>query len=233
MKISPRFYIAILALLSLLAFAGYSAYEDKVASLSPSSFSILTPSEVFAEETVAEEAEEEAEAEEDAEVEEDAEADEDEEVDEDEEADEDAEVDEDEEADEDAEADEDEEEDEGEEEETSPGKLAIIVLIAFAVLIIISIVIGRQSRKESVLKAEFAEEVREGRVSTRSRSVALVLCVFLGWMGAHRFYVDKTGSGVLMLFTFGGFGIIWFIDLVTLASGGFKDKKGYPLKNWF
>lgn len=46
--------------------------------------------------------------------------------------------------------------------------------------------------------------------------VALALCVFLGYFGAHKFYEGKTGLGVLYLFTFGLFGIGIFIDFISL-----------------
>ena len=50
----------------------------------------------------------------------------------------------------------------------------------------------------------------------RSKWVALALCWFLGWMGAHKFYEGKTGMGVVYLFTFGFFGIGWFIDSIAV-----------------
>ena len=44
--------------------------------------------------------------------------------------------------------------------------------------------------------------------SSKSRMVALLLCFFLGTLGAHRFYVGKIGTGVVWLLTLGGgFGI--------------------------
>lgn len=54
----------------------------------------------------------------------------------------------------------------------------------------------------------------------------LLFCVFLGCFGVHRFYLGKIGTGLLMLFTLGGFGIWYLIDLVLIATGQFRDKQG-------
>lgn len=59
----------------------------------------------------------------------------------------------------------------------------------------------------------------------------LLLCLFVGFLGVHRFYVGKIGTGILMLLTFGGFGIWSLIDLILIACGSFKDKKGLLIKN--
>jgi TM2 domain-containing membrane protein YozV len=59
----------------------------------------------------------------------------------------------------------------------------------------------------------------------------LLLCLLLGFLGVHRFYVGKIGTGILMLITFGGFGLWAFIDLIIIACGSFKDKEGLPIKN--
>lgn len=63
----------------------------------------------------------------------------------------------------------------------------------------------------------------------KSKVVAILLCLFLGFFGAHRFYVGKVGTGILMLLTGGIFGIWTFIDLLVLICGGFRDSNGNPL----
>jgi len=58
----------------------------------------------------------------------------------------------------------------------------------------------------------------------------LLLCLLLGFLGVHRFYVGKTGTGILMLLTLGAFGIWSFIDLIMVIVGAFKDSDGLPIK---
>ena len=58
----------------------------------------------------------------------------------------------------------------------------------------------------------------------------LILCILLGGLGVHRFYVGKTGTGILMLLTLGGLGIWQLIDLIVIAVQKFKDSKGLLIK---
>lgn len=58
----------------------------------------------------------------------------------------------------------------------------------------------------------------------------LLLCLLLGGLGIHRFYVGKIGTGILMILTLGGLGIWVLIDLIMIAVGSFKDKNGLPIK---
>ena len=61
--------------------------------------------------------------------------------------------------------------------------------------------------------------------------VTLLLSLFLGTLGVHRFYVGKIGTGILQLITLGGCGIWTLIDIIMIATGNFKDKDGYEIKN--
>lgn len=71
-------------------------------------------------------------------------------------------------------------------------------------------------------------------ISPKSRLVALLLCLFLGVLGVHRFYVGKIGTGIIMiLLMFTGIGEIWLlIDFVLILCGVFRDKRGLKIKNW-
>ena len=58
----------------------------------------------------------------------------------------------------------------------------------------------------------------------------MILAIVLGFVGAHRFYVGKVGSGIVWLFTCGGFFFGYIYDIIKIASGTFKDGNGLPVK---
>ena len=60
--------------------------------------------------------------------------------------------------------------------------------------------------------------------------VLFLLCLFLGGLGIHRFYVRKTTSGLLYLLTLGFLGVGAIIDLFTILSGNFEDDLGRIIK---
>jgi len=75
------------------------------------------------------------------------------------------------------------------------------------------------SQKEKLLKSSLSG-------SDSQWVVTLLLAFLLGIIGAHRFYVGKTGTGILMLLTFGGLGIWLLIDLILIVTGQFTNKDG-------
>ena len=67
-------------------------------------------------------------------------------------------------------------------------------------------------------------------ISSKSRGVAAVLCFFFGWLGIHRFYAGKIGTGLIWMFTLGLFGFGELIDFIIILCGSFKDKDGFYIK---
>ena len=59
----------------------------------------------------------------------------------------------------------------------------------------------------------------------------LLLAIIVGALGIHRFYVGKIGTGILMLVTFGGFGIWQLVDIIMIAVGNFRDSNGRIIKS--
>ena len=64
----------------------------------------------------------------------------------------------------------------------------------------------------------------------KSWLVTLLLCVFVGALGVHRFYVGKIGTGILWLLTGGCLGIGWIVDIIVIACGNFRDSHGAPIR---
>lgn len=60
----------------------------------------------------------------------------------------------------------------------------------------------------------------------KSQLIALILCIFVGVLGIHRFYLGYTMEGVVQLLTAGGCGIWSLIDLVRIITGDLKPKDG-------
>lgn len=67
--------------------------------------------------------------------------------------------------------------------------------------------------------------------SDKNWLATLLLCLFLGGIGVHRFYVGKVGTGILQLITLGGCGIWTLIDLIMIITGSFTDKDGNKITN--
>jgi TM2 domain-containing membrane protein YozV len=91
------------------------------------------------------------------------------------------------------------------------------------------------SQEDSEVKKAETPAPKNPNVSKKSRTVAALLAFLLGGIGVHRFYVGKTGTGILQIiltFCF-GIGYIWaLIDLIIILCGNFKDKEGLLISDW-
>jgi TM2 domain-containing membrane protein YozV len=98
------------------------------------------------------------------------------------------------------------------------------ILIGGLLVIILFI----RSRKESqrIIKAL---ELESESSSEKDWVVTLVLSFLLGGLGIDRFYSGSVLLGVLKLFTLGGLGLWWLIDLIMLITGNYKDGDGNPI----
>ncbi len=68
--------------------------------------------------------------------------------------------------------------------------------------------------------------------SGKSRTAALLLCLFFGYIGVHCFYTGKIGKGILYFFTWGLFGIGWLWDMIQIIRGKSTDKNGLLITSW-
>lgn len=60
------------------------------------------------------------------------------------------------------------------------------------------------------------------------KTAALLITIFLGELGVHRFMSGKIGTGIIWLLTVGCFGIGYIVDVVQVATGKFTKKDGTP-----
>ena len=64
--------------------------------------------------------------------------------------------------------------------------------------------------------------------SEKNWRTTLLLAIFLGVFGGHRFYVDKRGTGWLMLLLcWTGISVLWAVfDIIKIVTESFEDDLG-------
>ncbi len=83
---------------------------------------------------------------------------------------------------------------------------------------------------EPVMPKKQPSAVQKSNVSNCNGVVLLLLFLFLGFYGTHRFYAGKYFSAVLYMFTCGGFFIWTIVDFVKIITGRFTDDDGREIK---
>ena len=73
-----------------------------------------------------------------------------------------------------------------------------------------------------------ARKAAKGKAQNAGKSwvAALLLVIFLGVLGIHRFYLGYTWQGIVQLLTLGGFGIWALIDLIRIATQDLQPAEG-------
>ncbi len=89
---------------------------------------------------------------------------------------------------------------------------------------------GAMTKKElrKSIKAQKKELRKAAKANGKGKSqlVALLLVIFVGVLGIHRFYLGYPIAGIIQLLTLGGFGIWALIDLIMIITGDLKPKDG-------
>lgn len=94
---------------------------------------------------------------------------------------------------------------------------------------------AQEDLTNELASSERNDENRNANCSKKSRTITALLAFFFGGLGIHRFYVGKTGTGILqiLLSCCFGLGCIWaLIDLLVILCGNFKDTEGKLISDW-
>jgi len=90
---------------------------------------------------------------------------------------------------------------------------------------------GKEINDQAVVCIGCGCAVNKSRNLDNNRGlITILLCWFLGVLGAHRFYTGHNTVGVIQLLTLGGCGIWVLIDFIMLLLGNFKDVQGNFIK---
>jgi len=85
-------------------------------------------------------------------------------------------------------------------------------------------------REVNVNHLSSRSQISQNTKSSKSKTTAILLSLFLGGLGVDRFYLGNIGLGIGKLLTFGGLGIWALIDFIYILSGNAKDGEGLKVQ---
>lgn len=94
---------------------------------------------------------------------------------------------------------------------------------------------GKEIDDKAVICVHCGVATKDSPSDEKTFTATLLLCLFLGGVGAHRFYTGHTGTAITQLvLTLTLIGAIisapWaFIDFIMILTGAFKTAKGEAL----
>lgn len=112
------------------------------------------------------------------------------------------------------------------------GVLQLLTLGGFGLWVLIDLVLLLVGAMKDDRGLPITRWNYEPSASDKRLAPAFLLNFFFGFLGIHRFYVGKIGTGLLQLFTLGGFGIWALVDHFLLVWGAFTDKAGHRVTQW-
>ncbi|KAF9975013.1 hypothetical protein BGZ73_001466 [Actinomortierella ambigua] len=102
------------------------------------------------------------------------------------------------------------------------------LLALIAIGIVVAVHFAKDPKSGSDLLANLVKP-HDRCESDRSYPVAILLSIFLGYLGVDRFYLGHIITGILKLITAGGFGIWYLIDIVLIILDELPDHNGCHL----
>jgi hypothetical protein len=102
-----------------------------------------------------------------------------------------------------------------------------MVALLFANQVNAAFPVNKAVETENVTTAIQPTDASDTNAGGQSQIIALVLCLLVGGLGVHRFYLGYIWQGVVQLLTLGGgFGIWVLIDLIRIITGSLGPKDG-------
>lgn len=90
---------------------------------------------------------------------------------------------------------------------------------------VIKLKLSQQLFKQKILKGKAFDD------EPKSQIIAMLLCVLVGFLGVHRYYLGYTTIGIVQTLTFGGCLIWWIIDIFLILGDSLGPADGsdyYP-----